>query len=158
MKGQLTGGRVLLWLAAFFGVVIAVNVVFIVEAVGTFRGEDQQDPYLQGIDYNQTIARRELQAKLGWRATIDGERDAEGAATLTVTLRRPDGAPIDGLKLVGILRHPVDQHRDRVLVFAEAAPGHYQTRVTHVTSGAWDVIVRAKNGAPFDADRRLWMR
>jgi nitrogen fixation protein FixH len=158
MKGQLTGGRVLLLLVAFFGVVIAVNVAFIVEAVGTFRGEDQQDPYLQGIDYNRTIARRELQAKLGWRATIDGERDAEGVATLTVTLHRPDGTPINGLKLGGILRHPVDQHRDRVLVFAEAAPGRYETRVAHVTAGAWDAIVRAKTGAPFEADRRLWMR
>jgi nitrogen fixation protein FixH len=158
MRGQLTGGRVLLLLIAFFGVIFAVNGVFIAEAVGTFRGEDQQDPYLQGIDYNRTLARRAMQAKLGWRAMIDGQRDLRGLVTLTVNLHRPDGSPVEGLQLTGILRHPVDQNRDRALVFAELAPGRYETRLVHVTAGVWDAVVHAKNGVPFEADRRLWMR
>jgi nitrogen fixation protein FixH len=158
MRGKLGGGGVLLWLVAFFGVVIAVNVIFIVEAVQTFRGEDQQDPYLQGVDYNHTIARRELQAKLGWRATIDGERQRDGVAILTIILRRHDGTPVDGLRLAGTLRHPVDQNRDRVLVFAEQAPGRYESRIAHVSAGAWDAVVHAGNGVAFEADRRIWMR
>jgi len=158
MKAQLTGSRVLLMLVAFFAVIIAVNVVFIVEAVGTFRGEDQQDPYLQGIDYNRTLAKREAQARVGWQASIDLSRNESGAATLAIAVRRRDGAPVTGLRLAGLLRHPADQHLDRTLVFAEATAGRYVTHVVHVRAGAWDAVIDATNGVPFETSRRLWLR
>jgi nitrogen fixation protein FixH len=157
MKSRITGPRVLLMLVAFFGVIIAVNVVFIVEAVGTFSGEDKQDPYLQGIDYNHTIAEHEAQAKLGWRATIDAGRDGRGLATMAIAVRRDDGTPVTGLRLAGLLRHPADQHLDKPLTFAEAAPGRYVAQIARVRAGAWDAIIRAKGGVPFEAARRLWL-
>ena len=89
----LTGHGVLVWLAGFFGIVIATNAIFITEAVRTFRGEDEQKPYLQGVKYNQTLAHRAEQAKLGWRASIEARRLPAGQLEILVALRRPDGSP-----------------------------------------------------------------
>ena len=79
MNRTLTGRGVLFWLALFFGVVILTNAIFVTAAVKTFRGEDEQKPYLQGIAYNQTLARRAEQVELGWRAVIAAERSGDGA-------------------------------------------------------------------------------
>ncbi|MEI7790042.1 MAG: FixH family protein, partial [Alphaproteobacteria bacterium] len=52
MIKTLTGRGVLLCLAGFFGLIFVTNAIFITEAVKTFRGEDEQLPYLQGVAYN----------------------------------------------------------------------------------------------------------
>ena len=110
---KLTGRGVLLILAGFFGVVILTNVIFITAAVRTFRGEDEAKPYLQGVEYNHTLARRAEQARLGWRASIDDRRLPSGMVLLTVDVRQPDGKPPSNVVLMGALRHPADEHRDR---------------------------------------------
>ena len=153
----LTGRRVLIWLAGFFGIIIATNAIFIAEAVKTFRGEDEQKPYLQGVEYNQTLAHRAEQKRLGWHASIDGRRLPEGKVEILVELRHRDGSPETGAQLAGELRHPADENRDRVLQFSQISSGHYQATV-EAAPGHWDVLVSNSQGAPFQATRRLWLR
>jgi len=151
-----TGRTVLLWLTGFFGIVIATNAIFITEAVKTFRGEDEQKPYLQGVEYNRTLAHRAQQAQLGWRASIDARRLPAGKAEILVELHHPDGSPETGAHLTGELRHPADENRDRVLRFSQASAGLYQATV-QAPPGNWDVLVSNTEGAPFQAIRRLWL-
>ncbi|HEY1878254.1 MAG TPA: FixH family protein, partial [Rhizomicrobium sp.] len=66
MTGRLTGRGVLIWLFGFFAVIFAMNIYFIMVSSRTFRGEDEQKPYLQGVEFNQTLARRAEQESLGW--------------------------------------------------------------------------------------------
>src|SRR5215471_336287 len=106
----LTGRGVLVWLAGFFAIIIATNAVFITEAVKTFRGEDEQKPYLQGVEYNQTLAHRAEQKRLGWHATIDAQRSPDGKVEILVMLSHPDGSPETGARLDGELRHPADEN------------------------------------------------
>ncbi len=113
MKRTLTGRGVLLWLALFFGVVILTDMIFVTVAVKTFRGEDEEKPYLQGIAYNQTLARRAEQARLGWHAVIAAERMGDRGAVVDLDVVDATGAPKAGLILTGELRHPSDEHRDR---------------------------------------------
>ena len=157
MSRTLTGHGVLVWLGAFFGVIFAANLGFIISAERTFSGEDEQKPYLQGVEYNQTLARRAEQVRLGWQAVIDTERLAGGRTLVTVAVRRPGGAPQSGEHLVGKLRHPANENRDRGLAFIEVRPGVYQATLAGVNSGYWDVEVASRNGAPFQAMRRLWL-
>lgn len=155
---KLTGRGVLLWLVAFFGFVIAVNAVFIMVSASTFRGEDEQKPYLQGIEYNQALARRAAQAAAGWQAGISAIRLDSGDVRVQLSLRGRDGAPVRGESLSGELRHPADENRDHVLKLTEAGPGLYQADVHEVAPGNWDVIVEARGGrTPFEAVRRLWV-
>lgn len=153
----LTGRRVLLWLGGFFGLIITANAIFITEAVKTFRGEDEQKPYLQGVQYNQTLAHRAEQAGLGWRASIDARRLPAGQVEILVELRHRDGSPETAAHLAGELRHPADENRDRTLRFSQISSGLYQATI-QAAPGNWDVLVSNAQGAPFQASRRLWLR
>ena len=154
---NLTGRGVLLLLAGFFGVIILTNAVFITLAVRTFRGEDEARPYLQGVAYNHTLSRRAEQARLGWRASIADRRLPSGKVLLTVDVTQPDGEPPQGLALVGELRHPADEHRDRALRFAETAPGHFETVLRDLAPGRWRMVVNNRLTKPFQAEKRLWV-
>ena len=158
MKGKLTGWKVAGILLGSFGVVLAVNIFFVVKAVATFPGEDVQRPYLQGLDFNHELARRAEQARLGWQATIAGALDKSGRAHIVVTLVGRDGAPVQKLALRGELRHPADENKDQQVSFKEDG-GRYAADIAHVTPGAWDVLVSSSDShAPFEARRRLWLR
>ena len=67
-------------LAGFFGVIFAIN-VDLHHRLGAApsAARTKQKPYLQGVEYNQTLARRAEQARLGWRATHRRQRLASGA-------------------------------------------------------------------------------
>ena len=73
MIKRVTGWHVLAVILVFFGVIITVNVIFIIQATRTFRGEDEPRSYVQGLDYNSTLAARAEQAALGWTATTEVE-------------------------------------------------------------------------------------
>ena len=158
MTRELTGRGVLAWLSFFFISIFAVNAYFIYAAVSTFRGEDEQKPYLQGIEYGQTLARRAEQTRLGWKAAIVVKRLPSGYVRVDIALRKADGAPARDVKLGGELRHPADETRDHPLRLVEVRTGEYEADVAGVSVGAWDVVVNSSpNGAPFEASRRLWV-
>ena len=159
MTGKLTGRGVLKWLFAFFGVIFAMNVYFIMVSSRTFRGEDEQKPYLQGVEFNQTLARRGEQEVLGWKATITASRLADGHVRIEVTTRDRNGKAVNETGMSGELRHPADENRDRVLQLNPEAPGTYRAELTGVSPGVWDVLVHSTgNHAPFEAVRRVWVR
>ena len=158
MTMQLTGRGVLIWLCGFFGIIIAMNAYFITMSSRTFRGEDEQKPYLQGVEYNQTLARHAEQAARGWTAAITATRLPGGDVRVEIRMRDKAGRPVDGPALAGELRHPADENRDRVLDLVQTAPGIYQARHSRVSPGMWDVLVHANSvQSPFDAERRLWL-
>jgi len=155
MNRPLTGRGVLFWLIGFFAFIFAVNIVFIAVSVDTFRGEDEQKPYLQGIEYNQTLAKRAEQARLGWHASITAARLVNGHVRLAIAIT---GAGKAEPKLAAELRHPADENRDRQLRVVDAGNGHYWADAGTVRSGAWDVILTsADDKRPFEATARLWL-
>ena len=158
MTKHLTGRSVLVWLIGFFGVIIAMNAYFITVSTRTFRGEDEQKPYLQGVEYNQTLVRHARQAALGWTAAITATRLANGDVRIEIQLRDRQGHPLTDPGLSGQLRHPADENRDRMLHLSLAAPGLYRARLAHISPGAWGVLLHSGGDRPFDAERRIWVR
>jgi nitrogen fixation protein FixH len=158
MTKPLTGRGVLLWLFAFFGIIFATNAYFITISVKTFRGEDEQKPYLQGVEYNDTLARRAEQRKIGWQANVSAARLNSGQVRISVGLTQANGQPETKTALHGELRHPADENKDRDLILKETQPGLYQTELSGVAPGSWDVLVsNSDKAAPFEAVRRLWV-
>lgn len=151
----LTGRHVLIGLLAFFGAVIAVNVVFAVAAVRSFPGEDVRRSYLQGLAYNDTLADRRAQAELGWQAAASLRRADEGAV-LEVSLRTRGGAPLNGAALSGELRRPTTARFDRELAFAPIGEGRYVAALGALPTGRWLLRARAEDGRggalDFEAD------
>jgi nitrogen fixation protein FixH len=159
MTRTLTGRGVLLWLTGFFGLVFATNAAFITVAVKTFRGEDEQLPYLQGVEYNDTLAHRALQKKLGWQATISAVRHPDGSVRVSVSLRQPDGKAPPAERLSGELRHPSDENRDQALRLVSEGGGAYHADLPKVSRGIWDVVLKSDKGdAPFEAVRRVLLK
>lgn len=150
----LRGWHVLAGMLLFFGVIIAVNVWFAMAAVETFPGEDVPHSYLQGLEYNQTLAERRAQEASGWRAIAALRRSPDGAV-LEVDLRSRDGAGIANAHIDAQLRWPADAHRDRSIVFIPLGQGRYVAHLRALPEGDWQMRARAVRGAQsldFEAD------
>jgi nitrogen fixation protein FixH len=157
LTAKLTGRGVLVWLAAFFGVILATNIYFVTLSVKTFSGEDEADPYLQGVEYNETLAHRAAQARIGWRAQISSERLPSGFLQITARIAQSNGRPEGGATLKGELRHLADANRDRTLVFREIESGTYVATLDGATHGGWEVLVSNTGTTPFEARSRIWV-
>lgn len=130
-------GRHVLWgMLAFFSAVIAVNVFFIFFAVRSFPGEDVRRSYLQGLNYNDTLAERRSQAALDWSAEASLIRQ-DGAPAVEIVFRDSEGRPIDGLATTGELRWPTSARFDHALVFTPRGDGRYIALIDELASGRW---------------------
>lgn len=157
--GELTGWHVLGWLAAFFGIVFAVNGYFLVSALSTHTGIVSQEPYRKGLHYNTRIAADARQAALGWTSVVTIADDKR----VHVVLADKAGLPVGRLVLTGLAGRPSTNRFDHALTFREVAPGRYEAAVDHLVDGAWLVAVEARLGEKdaepvYRARRRLWFK
>ncbi len=83
--GEITGLKVFLIACAFFGVIIAVNILLAVKAVSTFPGLEVPNSYVASQTFD---ADRTAQESLGW--TLATEYDIKGQATASC-LHGPNG-------------------------------------------------------------------
>lgn len=160
MTFELKGWHVLAMLLAFFGVTIAVNVVFTTYALSTFSGEDVSKPYLRGLEYNKTLAARAEQAKLNWSASIDVVRADSSGTDVTVVVTGANGEALSALDVSATLRRPTDARLDRTLTLTAIGEGRYRVRIDDLAAGQWDVIARVGvTEAPvFEAERRVLLK
>jgi nitrogen fixation protein FixH len=139
----LKGWHVLVILLSFFGVIIAMNILFITLAVQSFPGEDVKRSYVQGLEYNKTLDARARQTALGWQAEARFIRDA-GAPALIVAFTDRTGAPVRGLSIDAALRRPTTDRQDIALAFTEVDPGLYRTDIATLGAGAWKLRGQAQ--------------
>jgi len=155
MTFELRGWHVLAGMLGFFGVVIAVNVAFTMAALESFPGEDVGRSYVQGLHYNATLAERQAQAALGWRASARLEPSAEGARVV-VRLRDAQGTALEGAALVGTLQRPTDARLDRDLAFSALGGGVYAAPVGALHQGRWRLRAHAaRAGDALDLEAQL---
>ncbi|MGF1592645.1 MAG: FixH family protein [Kiloniellaceae bacterium] len=156
---EIRGKHVLMAMLGMFGIVIAVNLVFVYLAIGTFTGVTTANPYQEGLAYNEVLAARDAQRALGWQGEISFSQAAD-ADRITVTLTDRTGAPLTGLSLDGSLRRPTQAGLDQPLAWREAAPGNYTAEVSLPERGNWDLMVNAADGdgPPFEMKTRLWFK
>ena len=139
---ELKGRHVLAILLVFFGIMFTVNFYFVYVALNTYPGEVVKNPYIQGIEYNQTLDRRAAQATLGWRAQIGLEGHA-GDYTLHVKIRDSQASGLDRLQLAAELGRTISDREDRALVFTAQGDGNYLCDIGELAPGKWDVRLRA---------------
>lgn len=148
---RIKGWHVLAGVTAFFAVVVAVDVAFLVQAYRTFPGQVSVTPYEDGLLYNRHIAQMEAQARLGWRAAAEAQ-----PGEVAMIFRDRDGRPLTGLRIVGRLERPATDAGRVALQFEEAQPGRYVAPTGRI-AGAWDLTAEAQGptGGAFVAERRL---
>lgn len=149
-RGQITGWHVLIGVVLFFAIVIAVDVVFMVQAYRSFSGQVASNPYEAGLAFNRTLAQREREAALGWSAQVEA---LDGKAVL-VRLSDKSGRPLERLSLTGALERPATETGRQTLDFKPLGDGRY--RAPARLDGAWDLRAVARDGRnSFELETRL---
>ncbi len=129
---ELKGWHVLLILMAFFGVMFSVNGVFLYHAITSFPGEDVKKSYVQGLNYNDTLAVRAEQAALGWRAEAGLQN-----STLILRLSDDENQPLSNLSVVAEVRHLATQNADQIVTLQPQAQGEYLSQTLELDPGQW---------------------
>ncbi|PQM26242.1 hypothetical protein CVO77_14340 [Sphingopyxis lindanitolerans] len=136
-----TGRHAAMILIAFFGVVISVNIVMASFALSTFGGTVVDNSYVASQHYNEWLARADAQDRLGWdkRVEVDESRHVR-------LIVRKDGAPVEGLRTVATLRHPLGRAPARAMRFVPAADGGLRS-VEALPAGRWQIDLAVHRGA-----------
>lgn len=154
LSRPLTGRSVLFLVLGFFGLIVAMNGLFVWLALSSFSGVTSDRAYVEGLSYNETLAAAEAQKARGWQGTIglDG-----GGVTLTLT--DAQGQPVQGLVLEATLGRPATRAFDRRLPLVEKAPGVYRAEA-ELPPGLWQAVILGADhaGLPFRTEARLWLR
>ncbi|MEM9939657.1 MAG: FixH family protein [Pseudomonadota bacterium] len=133
---KLKGWHVLLIMLAFFGVMFAVNGVFLYHAITSFPGEDVKKSYVQGLNYNQTLDQRMAQSALGWSA----EAGLEGE-TFIFRLSDDEGEALSNYAVFGELRRLATQDEDTALIFDAGLNGEYSASTAALSPGQWQARI-----------------
>lgn len=153
-EGYLKGWHVLVILLAFFGVMFSVNGVFLYHAITSFPGEDVKKSYVQGLNYNETLADRAQQAALGWRAEA-GLQERE----IVLRLRDADDTALRHYPVIGELRRMATQDEDVAIVFASGRTGEYSAAADMLLPGQWQLRIRVldpqMDAVIFEAEKTL---
>ncbi len=137
----LRGGHVLAMLIAFFGVVFAVNGVFVYYSQTTWTGKLPGNGYEASIKYNKEAEKaRRLLAK-GWHTKVLVRRDGH----VVIELRDRDGAPVSGLVVKARVGRPVGERDDRSIAFVERGVGRYVSSEP-LAPGAWRLDAQFHRG------------
>ncbi len=158
------GKHVLLAMLAFFGAIILVNLVFVYFALDTWTGITTDNAYQEGLEYNQTLAERDAQRALGWKAAVSVISADGGEESLSVTLTDRDGRPLRGLLVSGSLRRPTHEGHDQPVVLAEETDGRYTSPLSLPLRGNWDLSLtaavpdRLPEDPVFEMKKRLWLK
>ncbi len=149
-----TGRKMLIWMLAFFGVVIAANLIMMAFALRTHTGTVVPNSYVASQDFNARIADDQAQRSLGWRIDF---AFADGAIRLSFDDR--DGRPIGSLDIRGVIGRPVDAAFDRPLRFEERAPGRYVAKV-ELGPGEWrmEAVAAEPEGVNYRLIRDVFVR
>jgi len=137
----LTGRKVLFMLVAFFGVVIAVNMVMMKLAILTLPGTDVDSAYSASLAYENEIAAAHDQDARNWKVDAHIQRSADGGATLQVEARDNSGKPMTGLKFHGRFERPTDRRADQPVTLAETGNGIYRGSASLIAPGQWDLVL-----------------
>jgi nitrogen fixation protein FixH len=137
--------------------VVAVNIVLLVFALRTYPGLVVGNAYERGRGYGAEIERTEAQEALRWTVAVWHESDR---GRIVVRLVDADGREIPGLVVRAIADRPVGRLAEMALPLAAVGGGDYAGPFAPHIRGAWDVTVRAVDGAghAFGATRRIVVR
>ncbi|ALC12863.1 FixH family protein [Sphingopyxis sp. 113P3] len=136
-----TGRHAAIILVAFFGVVIGVNMVMASFALSTFGGTVVDNSYVASQHYNEWLARAEAQDRLGWEESVAVDESRHVRLTIL-----EEGAPLQGLRVIATLRHPLGQAPARAMDFAPDVDGTLRS-VEPLPAGRWQIDLSVRRGA-----------
>jgi len=137
----LTGGKVLFMLVAFFGVVVAVNLLMARLAIRTLPGTEVDSAYGASLSYAREIVAARDQNTRNWTVDAHVQRNGQAGATLRVEAHDSNGQPMSGLAFQGRFERPTDRRADLPVALAEVETGVYRGSAPAIAPGQWDLVL-----------------
>ena len=141
---EIKGGHVLAMIIAFFGVIIAVNLVMAWFANSTWSGLVVENGYVASQEFDKNLARAKAQEALGWDVGFSFDK-----GSVKVTFTDAAGKRIDSLDLTGKLQRTVTDKEDQVLTFGWMGSGTYSAPA-RLAPGLWEVEIDGKGDGVSD--------
>lgn len=140
-----------LWIPAsfvlFFVFLTGLLSWFVVIANRSFTGVVTEDAYAIGLNYNDVLALREIEKRLGWATALSFKQEDGLGGLLTFSLRDRDGRPLvaDDIRATAerMTRFPQIQKVD----YERRADGVYEANLVVPLAGRWFIRARiTRNG------------
>lgn len=148
---QFTGLHMLAIMVAFFGVIIAVNLLMATFANTSWTGLVVQNTYVASQQFNERVAESRAQAALGWKGTL-----TIAGGEIRYSLNDASGAPVRAESVTTSFRRPAYEAEDWQVTLARKADGTFSATAA-VRDGIWIVNTEARmtDGAPYQEARRI---
>lgn len=139
---RFTGRHMATIMAAFFAVIVTVNVFMAHKAGSTFGGTVVDNSYVASQHFNRWLDEASAEKALGWSAETVLGADRRLSVTLT-------GPASRDASLTAVARHPLGRAPDRALDFARQADGRFVS-LQPLPAGRWRLRLEVS------AEGRLW--
>lgn len=139
----ITGRKVLIGFLAFFGVIFAVNGVFVYFALDSWPGLRFEKSYERGLNYNRVLSEAETQAALEWSSRVSAFPNGSGGYLLSVRLSGTNGEAVVAQSVEIQLSRPTHDRNDATLELKRAVTGAYEAAHRFPSPGRWHAEVRA---------------
>jgi nitrogen fixation protein FixH len=159
-KDEIRGRHVLIMMLAFFGVIVAVDLVFAYLAISTFTGLDTENAYLKGLRYNETLQAAEAQQDLGWTVKLDHRAVDDSRVRVSVAIESRAKRPVEGLDVTALWRRPTHDGHDRSLDLRPMGQGRYEAEIEIPLRGQWNLRIEATGarGQRYIQEQRIWLK
>ena len=139
IEKPLSGWAVFAMFAAFFCIIIAVNTVFITNALRSHSGVVTKDAYKKGLAYNETLKEARRQPNLSNKISFEN-------GIVRWELKTPSGEIIDNANVSAKFTRPVKDGDDFSALMSYDGGGHYLTKPEFPFKGVWNLQLSAKWG------------
>ncbi len=132
------GGKfVALCFVSFFGVIVAVNMVFLYMALSTQPGVVTKNSYEKGLAFNELLDKAKSQPNITQQASY-----SDGA--LRWVLMDEGGAPIVNATINAKIIRPVQDGYDFEVKLGHVGGGIYEVKMTLPLKGKWEARLSSK--------------
>ncbi len=138
---QFTGRHMLFLMLAFFGVIIAVNLLMAIVATGSWTGLVVPNSYVASQQYNAKLQAAREQAALGWTSRLQHSQ-----GKLAIVIADAAGAPLTHLTVVADISVPAHEHSNQQITLRPTVADGYVSTVDLVP-GQWQADVLATSPA-----------
>jgi len=143
-----------------FVVIITVNAIMAYIAVDSWTGLETEHAFQKGQEFNQQLAQKSTQNKLGWVASTNFTHaptaDNPRAGVLHLNYKDAAGLGVDGLTVEALAVRPTHEGYDRALAFVGNGNGTYSAPTTLPLSGQWELrITSTRGGDVFKLRQRI---
>jgi nitrogen fixation protein FixH len=139
-----TKSVVIISLAAFFGVIFAVNGTFIALSLTGQDGLVVDHEYAKALHYDDVVQQQKRQAKLGWQVALTPP--AAPAAPVALDLRDGAGQPLAGASVTIAFQRPTAVGMDQDVPLRETGKGRYVGSPKLASAGQWDAVIEIRHG------------